>query len=61
MFFALGEFFARKLKNELWVSRFQLISRSWIYDVRDTYNLMGLKERYTIPGILETIKDYKSR
>lgn len=61
MFFALGEFFANKLKNELWVSRFQLISRSWIYDVRETYQIMQLTERYTIPGIQETIKDYKSR
>lgn len=60
-FFALGEFFAKKLKNELWISRFQLISRSWIYDVRETYSLMKLTERYTIPGIQETIEDYKSR
>lgn len=59
--FALGETISQKLKNELWTSRFQLISKSWIYDVREAYELMGLTERYTIPDIQITIKDYLSR
>ena len=56
--FALGELISQKLKNELWTSRFQLISKSWIYDVRDAYELMGLPQRFTIPDIQVTIKDY---
>lgn len=60
-FFALGEYLSKRLKNELWISRFQLISRSWIYDVRDAYNLMQLTEHYTIPEIQVTIEDYKGR
>jgi nucleoside-diphosphate-sugar epimerase len=58
-FFHLGEFVARFLKNELWISRFQLISRSWFYDVANTYSLMGLPETFTIPGMRITISDYK--
>ena len=59
--FALGELISTKLKNELWISRFQLISKSWIYDVRDAYELMELTEHYTIPDIQVTIKDYLAR
>jgi len=36
-FFRMGEWLAKKMKNELWVSRFQLISRSWFYQVDPTY------------------------
>lgn len=57
-FFRWGEAIARLLKNELWVSRFQLISRSWFYSVAETYELMGLPETWTIPGIQVTIADY---
>lgn len=57
-FFRAGESFARMLRNELWISRFELISRSWFYYVRDAYELMGLKETFTIPGIQITIADY---
>ncbi|HNX37011.1 MAG TPA: NAD(P)-dependent oxidoreductase [Candidatus Cloacimonadota bacterium] len=59
--FSLGEMVAKKLRNELWTSRFQLISRSWIYDVREAYGLMELKERFTIPDIRITIKDYQRK
>lgn len=59
--FALGELISGKIRNELWLSRFQLISKSWIYDVRDAYEIMGLKERFTIPDIRVTIKDYQGR
>ncbi|PKN75215.1 MAG: UDP-glucose 4-epimerase [Candidatus Cloacimonetes bacterium HGW-Cloacimonetes-2] len=57
--FAIGEYLAKFVKNELWTSRFELISKSWIYDVRETYQLMGLKERFTIPGIQSIIKAYR--
>ncbi|MCB5247792.1 MAG: NAD(P)-dependent oxidoreductase [Candidatus Cloacimonetes bacterium] len=58
LFFRWGEQLAGLIKNELWVSRFQLISRSWFYQVADTYELMGLPPTFTIPDIRITISDY---
>ncbi|MDZ4181696.1 MAG: NAD(P)-dependent oxidoreductase [Candidatus Cloacimonadaceae bacterium] len=58
--FHLGEKISRGLNNELWVSRFQLISRSWFFYVRDAYDLMGLPETFTIPGIKICIDDYQA-
>lgn len=55
--FALGESIARKLKNELWTSRFQLISHSWFYYVDNTYELMNLPPTFTIPDIRIIIED----
>jgi hypothetical protein len=48
--FAIGEYLAKLIKNELWTSRFELISKSWIYDCPGDLSLMGLKERFTIPA-----------
>ncbi|MBW6514512.1 MAG: NAD(P)-dependent oxidoreductase [Candidatus Syntrophosphaera sp.] len=58
IFFRWGEWLAGLLKNELWLSRFQLISRSWFYYVADTYELMGLPETFTVPGMKITIADF---
>lgn len=58
MFFHWGESLARLFRNELWISRFQLISRSWFYYVTDTYQLMELPETFTIPGMQITINDF---
>lgn len=60
-FFAMGESLSRLLKNELFISRFELISKSWFYDVQDYYQAMsakGIKPIYTIPGMQITIDDY---
>lgn len=48
-FFRIGETVARKLKNELWQSRFELISKSWYYDVAPVYEDLSLKKSHTIP------------
>lgn len=59
--FALGERLSRALKNELFISRFELISKSWFYDVSDYYKLMTNKDtkiHNTIPDIQITIDDY---
>ena len=48
--FSLGEKVARFFGNELWISRFELISKSWFYQVADTFELMQLEPIYTIPG-----------
>ncbi|MDD4676100.1 MAG: NAD(P)-dependent oxidoreductase [Candidatus Cloacimonetes bacterium] len=62
IFFAWGEKLARMLKNELWISRFELISKSWFYDVTAYYDIMereGIKPHFTIPEFEITIKDYQ--
>lgn len=59
--FALGEKISRLVKNELFISRFELISKSWFYDVQAFYAIMektGGKIHYTIPGLKITIEDY---
>ena len=61
VFFGFGEKLARLAKNELFISRFELISKSWFYDVQDYYKVieeLGLKSHYTIPDIQITIDDY---
>ncbi len=58
VFFDWGEKLAKLAKNELWTSRFQLISHSWFYQVADTYELTGLPPTFTIPDIRVTINDY---
>lgn len=61
--FAIGEQIARRFKNELWISRFELISKSWFYDVSPYYKLMeaeGQNAHYTIPEFKITIEDYLS-
>jgi nucleoside-diphosphate-sugar epimerase len=63
IFFAWGEKIARCLKNELWISRFELISKSWFYDVSPFYSLMeqeGYSPHFTIPEFKITIEDYLS-
>jgi len=60
-FFHLGERIARKLKNELWTARFELISRSWFYEVRPTFEMMDLPPIFTIPSIQIVIDDYKKK
>jgi len=61
MFFDLGERISRIMKNELFISRFELISKSWFYDVQAYYTKMeelGIKPHYTIPDIQISIDDY---
>lgn len=59
--FAMGERLARLLKNELFVSRFELISKSWFFDVKDFYTIVHENQQkiyHTIPDIQITIEDY---
>lgn len=52
-----GEWVARKLKNELWTSRFELISHSWFYQVHDAYEDLDLPQHFTIPDFRVIITD----
>jgi len=62
IFYLWGEKLARLVKNELWISRFELISKSWFYDVSAYYEVMekeGYTPHFTIPEFEITIKDYQ--
>lgn len=56
---ALGESIARVLKNELLISRFELISHSWFYKVTEVYTDLELPMHYTIPAFKLVIDEYK--
>jgi len=56
-----GERLSRILKNELWISRFELISHSWFYQVHDTYSALDLPPHYTIPDIKPIINNYLNK
>lgn len=58
--FSLGESCARFINNELWISRFELISKSWYYDIEKAYNELGLKPTETIPTFRAVTSWYKS-
>lgn len=49
------------LKNELWVSRFELISHSWFYDVNPAYDELKLKQYKTIPDFKVVVDWYLSK
>ena len=42
---------AKLLRNELWISRIELISNSWYFEVDDVYNEFAIKSYKTIPDI----------
>ena len=58
-FFDWSILLAHLLKNELWTSRFELISRSWYYDSRNIYHELKLEPRDTIPAFKVAIDWYK--
>ncbi len=58
-FFKRGEKIARYLKNELWISRFELISKSWYYDVSKVYKELSLQPVSTIPNFKIVTNWYK--
>ena len=57
--FRIGEKIAKSLKNELWISRFELLSRNWFYKTEFTYKQLGLQNIETIPAIRNVINWYK--
>ncbi len=58
-FFERGERIARYFKNELWISRFELISKSWYYDVSKAYQELSLQPVSTIPNFKIVTNWYK--
>jgi nucleoside-diphosphate-sugar epimerase len=59
--FRWAEKIAKILKNELWLARFQLISRSWYYDVEPLYQNLNLEHYKTIPQIRKVVNWYKEQ
>ncbi len=59
--FRLSETFFKALKNELWTSRIELISRDWDYNTEDTYADLKLDECHTIPDFQRVIDWYKEQ
>ncbi len=60
-YFAAGEKIARFFHNELWIARFELISKSWYYDITDARKDLAVKPPSTIPAIKKLIGWYKDR
>lgn len=59
--FRICEFLAATIfKNDLWTSRFQLLSRSWYYDVSKAEKDLDLNLTHTFVGFRETIAWYNS-
>ncbi|MEA1972265.1 MAG: hypothetical protein U9N34_03095, partial [Candidatus Cloacimonadota bacterium] len=58
-FFEVGESISKFFKNELWVSRFQLISKSWYYDTKESYEVLKIHYRETIPEFKIVTNWYK--
>lgn len=52
---------SRWLKNELWTARFELISKSWYYDIELTRKDLGVKPPGTIPAIKNVIQWYQKK
>ncbi len=59
-YFDWGERISKFFHSELWLSRFELISKSWYYDVNDSYEKLNLKKIQTIPEFKVVIDWYKS-
>ena len=60
LYFSMGEKIAKFIHSELWLSRFELISKSWFYDVKNSYEKLNLKKIKTIPDFKVVIDWYKS-
>ncbi len=60
-FLRFGEVCARMIKNEKWQARFELISKSWFYNVSDAYRDLDLPQHFTIPDFEIAIKNYLSK
>ncbi|MDP8203193.1 MAG: NAD(P)-dependent oxidoreductase [Candidatus Tenebribacter mawsonii] len=58
-YFNNGERLAKYLKSELWIARFQLISRHWYFDVESSYSDLSLKGTDTIPNFKIVTDWYK--
>jgi nucleoside-diphosphate-sugar epimerase len=59
--FSLGERIATFFNNDLWKSRFQLLSYSWYYEVKDSNSELKLPLVKTIPTFNKVIYWYQKK
>jgi nucleoside-diphosphate-sugar epimerase len=60
-YFSLAEKIARAAKSELWISRIELISKSWYYETNRAFKELKLKPIDTIPNFKLVTDWYKKR
>jgi nucleoside-diphosphate-sugar epimerase len=58
-FFNFGKNAAKLIRNELWTSRFELLSQSWYFDVSPVYSDLNLTPSQTIPNFESVIQFYR--
>lgn len=58
--FRVGEWITTLVRNELWKARFELISRSWFYEVGALKTELGVEQPNTIPAFEKVISWYRS-
>ncbi len=56
--FSVGKKIAQMLKSEIYVSRFELISQSWFYDITKSYQDIPLEDTETLENFDEVITWY---
>lgn len=59
LFRVLEFIFSKIIKNELWLARIQLISRSWYYDVSQAEKDLKITSHNTIPNFKYVLEWYK--
>ena len=58
-YFTFFEKIARFMKNELWTARFELISKSWYFDVENSYKDLKLNSGKTTNDFMSVVDWYK--
>ncbi|MDD3051659.1 MAG: NAD(P)-dependent oxidoreductase [Candidatus Cloacimonetes bacterium] len=58
-YFAIAESVCKKIRNEIWTARFQLISKDWYYNVEPAYKNLKLDEFRTIPEFRDVVEWFK--
>ncbi len=57
--FSFARFISKLMKSEIFVSRFELISQSWYYDISNSYNDISLESGDSLKDFEEVINWYK--
>ncbi len=58
-YFTFFEKIARFMKSELWIARFELISKSWYFDVENSYRDLKLNSGKTTNDFMSVVDWYK--
>lgn len=59
IFFKLATNIAKFFKSEIFISRFELISQSWFYDVENSYNILSIDAKDSLKCFTEVVDWYK--